>query len=91
MDSLLQTEKECYITGAAEHLHKHHIYQGAHRQASEKWGCWVWLRQDWHNGEMYGVHHDKRLDTALKQICQTAFERRYGHEKFMEIFGKNYL
>lgn len=41
--SILQDEKECYITGLKEGLHKHHIYPGANRKNSEKYGFWVWL------------------------------------------------
>ena len=89
--SIMQTEKECYITGSTEDLHKHHIYPGSRRNASEKWGCWVWLRSDWHNMAGYGVHNDLALDSRLKAECQIEFERRYGHEKFMEVFGKSYL
>lgn len=91
-ESLLQTEKKCYVTGSPVNLHKHHIYAGiGRRQKSEEWGCWVWLRADWHNMANYGVHFNKILDRELKAKCQVAFERKYGHEKFMEVFGKNYV
>ena len=89
--SILQTEKECYITGSTDGLHKHHIYFGQNRQNSEKYGCWVWLRADWHNMADYGVHFNKELDVRLKMECQRAFEKLYGHEKFMTVFGKNWL
>ena len=89
--SLLQDEKKCYITGGTENLHQHHIFAGSRRRASDKWGCWVWLRWDWHNGASYGVHNNPALERQLKQLCQMEFEKLYGHEKFMEVFGKNYL
>ena len=56
-----------------------------------EWGCWVWLRADWHNMADYGVHFNKELDTWLKLEAQAAFEAKYGHQKFMDVFGKNYL
>lgn len=43
---------------------------------------------------MYGkdaVHRDNDVDLALKKIGQKSFEQIYSHEKFMEVFGKNYL
>lgn len=89
MNSILQTEKECYLTGAKEGLHKHHIFGGPRRQAAEKWGCWVWLRAEWHTGPC-GVHFNRSLDLALKQEAQDRFEQLYGHDKFMAVFGKNY-
>lgn len=91
LDSILQDRRECYITGATEGLHKHHVYAGSRRKVAEQWGCWVWLRWDWHNGAPYGVHQNPDLDRRLKQECQERFEELYGHEKFMEVFGKNYL
>lgn len=89
--SLLQGGKACYITGARTGLHRHHIYGGGRRKASEEWGCWVWLRADWHNMASYGVHFDRELDLQLKQDCQRAFEALHGHEAFMAAFGRNYL
>ena len=90
-DSILQDRRECYITGDTAGLHRHHIYPGSRRRASEDWGCWVWLRWDWHNGASYGVHSNPALSRQLKQECQERFEALYGHEAFMDVFGKNYL
>ena len=90
-ESLLSPVKECYVTGARINLHRHHVYGGPLRQKSEQWGCWVYLRADYHNMSEHGVHFDRQLDLRLKRECQEAFEARFGHEKFMEIFGKNYL
>jgi len=90
-DSIMQTEKECYITGATDGLHKHHVYAGSRRKQSEEWGCFVYLRYDWHNGAPYGVHSNHDLDIRLKQQTQEKFEELHGHEQFMKVFGKNYL
>ena len=38
-----------------------------------------------------GVHFNPKLDKRLKEDCQKAFEREYGHELFMSVFRKNYL
>lgn len=90
-ESILQTEKVCYITGDDWNLHRHHVYGGIRRRASEEWGCWVWLRGDWHNLADYGVHNDREFDARLKADCQREFERLHGHDCFMAVFGKNYL
>ncbi len=87
-DSILQTAEECYVTGSSYQLDCHHIYHGPRRKAADKWGCWVWLRHDVH----MDLHsRDTDLDRRLKRECQEEFERRYGHQKFMEVFGKSYL
>lgn len=90
-DSIMQNSRECFITGDTTRLCRHHIYAGGRRQTSEKWGCWVWLRYDWHNGANYGVHFNHDLDIRLKRQCQEQFERLYGHDKFMQVFGKSWL
>lgn len=90
-ESIMQTAKECYLTGARCNLHRHHIWGGGRRALSEKWGCWVWLRADWHNMSSYGVHADHDLDMRLKQETQRRFEELHGHDQFMAVFGKNYL
>ena len=93
-DSIMPTERECYITGATNGLHIHHIYLGnPGRRLSEEYGCWVWLHYLWHNGASYGVHgrDGHALDLKLKQECQEKFEALHGREEFMRIFGRNYL
>ena len=86
--SILQDEKKCFITGATEPLDVHHCFHGPRRAAADRWGCWIWLRRDLHR-ELHDKN--KALDKMIEQTCQTRFEELYGHEKFMEVFGKNYL
>lgn len=88
MKSILQSEKECYITGSTQYLDLHHVYQGSRRKLSDQWGCTVWLRHDVH---MRLHDRDRELDLQIKKDCQEEFEKLYGHEKFMEVFGRNYL
>ncbi len=91
MVNLLQDNKQCYITGQVINLHRHHVFQGSRRKASEKWGCWVWLTAEMHNMSNKGVHFNRELDMRIKQDMQRAFEVKHGHDKFMEVFGKNYI
>ncbi|MEN6487271.1 MAG: hypothetical protein ABFD66_00055 [Smithella sp.] len=89
--SIMQDHKECYLTGSVNDLHKHHVFGGSNRKNAEKWGCWVWLRADYHNMSNHGIHFNKALDLTIKQDTQKRFEQLHGHKKFMEIFGRNYL
>lgn len=86
--SIMQDEKECFVTGSKTGLDPHHIYHGCRRKAADEWGCWVWLRHDIHR-ELHDK--DKTLDRMLERACQERFEQLYGHSKFMEVFGKSYL
>lgn len=91
--SILQTKKECYITGSTYNLHLHHIYAGSRRKISDREGFVVWLTGHYHNQSNDGVHgkngHD--LDLRLKQDCQRKFEETHSREEFMRLIGKSYL
>ena len=92
--SIIQSKKECYITGSIYNLHKHHIFEGtANRKLSEKYGLWIYLRADWHNLSTYGVHFNKELDIKLKKVAQKKWQEYYNKTKedFIKIFGKSYL
>ena len=92
--SILQDQKECYITGSTNNLHRHHIYFGTgHRKISEKHGFWVYLIGALHNQSDNGVHgkNGHELDMKLKQDCQRKFEETHSREEFMKIIGKSYL
>ena len=93
MDSILQGDtRECYLTGAADGLHRHHIYFGnPNRKISEANGFLVWLRWDWHNGAEYGVHFNRDLDLKLKRECQEKYEETHSREEFRKLIGKSYL
>ena len=86
--SILQTEKKCYISGAEYNLDCHHVMGGPNRKIADKWGLWVWIRHDIHMDL-----HDRNaeLKLQLKQDAQRAFEKLYSHEKWIELFRKNYL
>lgn len=112
MKSILQDSEDCYFythrcdadpdhpMHTWQQLHKHHIFGGANRKLSEKYGLWVnicCIRC--HNGGPESVHMkpNQGKDLFLKQQAQRAFESHTykdfqgSREKFMEIFGRNYL
>ena len=84
----MQDEEKCFITGSTVNLDRHHCFHGPRRKAAEKWGCWIWLRSDLHR-ELHDKN--KELDRMIERACQERFEELYGHEKFIEVFGKSYL
>ena len=76
----------CYICGRTGRLQKHHMLHGSRRKAADKYKLIVPLCPGCHM-----ALHDKGLhDAELKAKAQEIFEAQYGHEKFMEVFGKNY-
>lgn len=91
-ENLLQGSiAECFFTKDPVNLCIHHIFRGALRNKSTKYGCWIWLRPEWHNQTNYSVHNDKKLEMKLQAMCQMAFEDKYNHELFMKEFKRDYI
>ena len=91
MDSIMQKDRECYFCLRQRGLERHHVLAGAaNRKLSEKYGLWVWLCHDCHTGDD-GAQYDSARNRFLKEKAQEAFEAIHGHEKWMEVFRKNYL
>lgn len=82
---------ECFFTKDPTDLCIHHIFRGAFRDKATKYGCWIWLRPDWHNQTNYAIHNDKKLEMKLQAMCQMAFEDKYNHELFMKEFRRDYI
>ena len=85
--SIMQRKKVCWFSGAERNLHEHHIFGGARRKLSEKYGLKVYLRMDLHEK----AHSDRETAMKLKRAGQRAFEKTHTREEFMQIFGKNYI
>ena len=92
MKSILQDEKECYLSRRTDGLHKHHIYFGTGlRKISEDNGFWVWRSPEWHNMSGSGVHFNRALDLKLKRECQRKYEETHTREEFIQRVRSNYL
>ena len=91
MKSILQDKKECFVTGRTEGLHLHHVFEGsANRKKSDKWGLTIWLIPEYHNMSNKGIHFDYNFDLRVKKYAQKKFIERYGYDKWMEEFHKDY-
>ena len=90
--SIMQTERESYLSGRTDSLEEHHIFYGqGRRKLSERYGLKVWLTHDEHNEPPDGVHFKKEARRALERAGQEAFERAHPELDFIRIFGRNYL
>lgn len=93
--SIIQPELDyCYICRKRGiKVYKHEVFGGANRQNSKDYGMVVGL---------CFLHHDRNSpisvhslpmqgnDLEIKAKAQAIFERKYSHEKFMEVFRKDY-
>lgn len=92
MDSILQKEKRCYVCGAREGLHRHHVFCGTGRRwQSETHGFVVYLCAAHHNASPAGVHFDRSLDLRIRRDCQKKYEETHTREQFLAVIGRNYL
>lgn len=97
--SILQTDwNNCYLCGRNRiadpcGLEEHHIFGGANRKYSEKYGLKIHICGNrCHRNGPKAIHKNREVDTEIKRAAQEAFETSRGtREDFMNIFGKNYL
>lgn len=90
---------ECYlckrllgIDTPAACREEHHVMHGmANRKLSEHYGLKVYLCPYHHRTGPGAVHTCKQTDLYLKQDAQRAFKQKYSHERWMKVFGRNYL
>ena len=85
--------KQCYICGRWAMTERHHVFNGALRRKSEKYGCVVDLCHWCHNEPPYGVHFNQELDNRLKATYQRKVmaENGWDRQKFIQEFGRSYI
>lgn len=79
--------------GLNRHECIHFDFGGKYRDKCKRYGLWVHLCHDTCHQGPNGVHANAALDLRLKQEAQRCAMKEYGWdtEKFVEMFGKNYL
>lgn len=84
---------QCFICGKRGNMERHHVFGGACRKLSEKYGCVVTLCHECHNEPPDGVHFNAENMLALRKRVQKAAMRAYGwsEKDFIKIFGRSYL
>ena len=94
MDSIIQKHTDrCFICGAPRGLEWHHVFGGAMRDKSEKYGLKVRLCHYCHNEPPNGVHQNQEIRLKLQAIAQKKAMEHYGWsvEDFRKEFYKSYV
>jgi hypothetical protein len=103
MRSIIAGDRDdtCHYCGRVGFVHKHHIFGGANRKWSEKYGLFVHLCPYHHNMSDRGIHFNKEMREEYQKLGQYYFELQYALEhgvgeaeakaEFMRIFGRNYM
>ena len=93
----MEDDRKCWLcgrNGAGDPLERHHIYLGALRNKSEKYGLVVYLcGNSCHRNGKYAVHRCRETRDMLMQWGQKKAmeEQGWDIEQFREVFGKNFL
>ena len=84
---------ECFICGCYGVVERHHIFGGALRKKSERYGLVVTLCHSCHNAPPYGVHHNAKAMQKLHEYGQrkAMAENGWNIDDFRREFYKNYL
>lgn len=73
-------------------LQEHHAMPGtANRKLSERCGLKVYLCLEHHTQGPEAIHNNIRHQRLVQRKAQEAFEAKYSHEKWMDIFGRNFI
>lgn len=84
----------CGANGSADPLDRHHIFGGANRKKSEKYGLVVYLcHHQCHIFGRYSVHQNAAVMERLHKWGQAKAMREQGWTEadFLREFGRNYL
>lgn len=91
------TVKKCFIcgrNGRGDRLERHHIFGGARRPLSEKYGLVVYLcGERCHRLGEYSAHQNAEIADYLHKYGQkkAMTENNWTVEQFVKVFSKNYL
>lgn len=84
-------EKECYLCGRVGFTHRHHVFSGVYRNASERYGCVVNLCPSCHNY----VHSSSGAETKQQLQCDIQFlkmeENGWNKNEWLARFGKSWI
>lgn len=77
-------------------LEEHHCMKGSqYRHLAEKYGLKVYLCPQHHRGSEEAPHDNpsrgEEINALLQQAAQKAFEKKHSYEKWMEVFGRNFI
>lgn len=83
----------CFLCGASETLEQHHIFGGARRPISTKYGLTVQLCPWCHRIDADSAHRSGKTADLLHRYGQhkAMVEQKWSKEEFIAHFGKNYL
>ena len=94
---IMQDKKECFLcgaNGASDPLDRHHIFGGANRNKSEKYGLVVYLcHSRCHEFGENAAHRNRETMEYIRRRGQEEAMKQLGWKRseFIREFGRNYI
>ena len=84
---------KCFLSGTYGIVERHHIFGGARRDLSERYGLVVYLSPEKHQIDRDSAHRCGATADKLHRYGQrkAMLENDWTVEQFRLVFGKNYL
>lgn len=84
---------KCFLSGTYGTVERHHIFGGARRNLSERYGLVVYLSPEKHQLDRDSAHRSGETADRLHRYGQrkAMLENDWTVEQFRLVFGKNYL
>ncbi len=85
--------RSCYFCGSTRWIERHHVFGGANRKLSEKYGLVVDLCHYCHNEPPEGIHFNRDRMLRLRKEFQIKAmkENGWSEKEFIDKFGRSYL
>lgn len=77
----------CKLCGKCTSTQIHHIYEGIFRWRSEKYDFVIEVCPECHDK----LHRNALCSLELKQKTQKAYEKKHGHDDFVQKMGRSWL
>ena len=89
MESIISTERKCFICGKTVNLQVHHCWHGSNRKKADRDGLTVNLCFECHSK----LHDKGEGDRYLMEIAERAWLKSTGGtvKDFIERYGKNLI
>lgn len=90
--SIFGKEGICAIDGTKCQTVPHHIFGGANKALSEKYGFILFLSPYKHTVASDSIHQDKNLEKEWRAKCELYYLEHYGDsEDWLNEFGRHYV
>lgn len=86
---IFQEPRQCYLCGTHNATDRHHVFPGANRRMSEKYGLTVNLCRDCHRKIHDNLDGMRKLQEHVQILAMVYYD--WSMSEWIERFNKNYL